>query len=269
MSTDPAQVWLNAAGRYPLLPKAEIIRLAKKRDTVKPGSREYIRIVNKISKHNMRLVPSVVSKYISKRYGFSMTSDCVPDLLQQGYLGLRHAAEKYDGTRGFAFSTYAHCWIYQAVSRWHNAKDRQIHIPESSLREVLYIKKHGRRSGSKNGRIPVEILDCARAAMVVGSIDQKVPSKDDDEALILDIVSDENRINKQNLEDDTAAKKKLAELMVECEIHPQVQEIVTNYLRKGRMDMVAARLAMNPKTCRVLYNRAFRTMQERVRRNVS
>lgn len=269
MSTDPAQLWLNAAGRYPLLPKAEIIRLAKKRDTVKPGSKEYIRIVNKISKHNMRLVPSVVSKYISKRYGFSMTSDCVPDLLQQGYLGLRHAAEKYDGTRGFAFSTYAHCWIYQAVSRWHNAKDRQIHIPESSLREVLYIKKHGCRSGSKNGRIPVEILDCARAAMVVKSIDQKVPGKDDEEVMILDIMSDDNCIAKQGWEDDTAAKKKLAELMDQCEIHPQCQKIVTNYLHRGRMDIVAARLAMNPKTCRVLYNQAFRTMQERVRRNAS
>lgn len=105
--------------------------------------------------------------------------------------------------------------------------------------------------------------------MVVGSIDQKVPGKDDDEALILDIVSDENRINKQNLEDDTAAKKKLAELMDQCEIHPQCQKIVTNYLHRGRMDIVAARLAMNPKTCRVLYNQAFRTMQERVRRNAS
>jgi len=266
MQIDPTQAWLNAAGRYPLLPKSEIIRLAKKRDTVKAGSKKYLAIINKICKHNLRLVPNVVNKYISKRVDYTMASDVIPDLFQQGFLGLRMAAERYDGKLGYAFSTYAYCWIYQSVSRWHNAKDRKIYIPESSLREVLFVKRHGRRSNGKSGSMAAEILDCAVAAMDVSSIDRLVNTENHDEALLSDIMSDKNRIVRQFIEDDSAAKERLADLMVQCEIHPKVQDIVTSYLRKGRMDMVAAKLAIDPKTCRTLYNQAFRTMQERVKK---
>ena len=45
MISDPIQSWLNNAGRFPLLPKSEMIRLAKKRDTLEPGSMEDVRAV--------------------------------------------------------------------------------------------------------------------------------------------------------------------------------------------------------------------------------
>ena len=114
MTVDPIQLWLNAAGRFPLLPSVEMIRLAKKRDTLEPGSAAYVKIINKICEHNLRLVPNVARKYLSKRKGLSMRSEVAGDLLQQGYLGLRRAAEKFDATRGFAFSTYAYSWIYSS-----------------------------------------------------------------------------------------------------------------------------------------------------------
>ena len=60
MTNDPIQAWLNAAGRFPLLPQTEMIRLAKKRDTLEPNSKAYIKIINKICEHNLRLVPNVV-----------------------------------------------------------------------------------------------------------------------------------------------------------------------------------------------------------------
>ena len=87
--SDSIQSWLNSAGRFPLLPKTELIRLTKKRDTLEPGSKAYIKIINKICEHNLRLVPGLVRKYLSKRTGYHMNSDVTNDLLQQG-LSLIH-----------------------------------------------------------------------------------------------------------------------------------------------------------------------------------
>ena len=81
-----------------------------------------------------------------------MSSEVTCDLLQQGYIGLRRAAEKYDASRGYTFSTYATNWISQAFSRWHNTHDRAVYIPENSMTELLYRRRHGKPSKSKNGK---------------------------------------------------------------------------------------------------------------------
>ena len=266
MANDPTQAWLNNAGRYPLLPKAEVLRLAKKRDTYEPGSKGYVRIVNKICEHNLRLVPGVVRKYTQRRIDLKMSNDVVADLLQQGYLGLRRAAELFDGTRGFSFTTYCYPWIYQSVSRWHNGRDRPIYIPESSMRELLYRNKHGHPSDGKSGRMADDIIRAAARSLNVTSIDRTAPSNDDSDVALIEIMSDENRILSNISVENEAAKRKLTDLMVECEIHPMIQDIVNGYTHRGRMSVVAAKLAMNPKRCQTLYNQAVRTMQERVKR---
>ena len=58
---DSMTVWLNEASRYPLLSKTEIIELARLRDKFEPGSKKYIKVVNTICKHNLKLVHRTVS----------------------------------------------------------------------------------------------------------------------------------------------------------------------------------------------------------------
>ncbi len=59
---------------------------------------------------NQRLVISVARKYLNR--GMAMA-----DLISEGMAGLMRGIEKFDGSRGFKFSTYAHWWIRQAVTR--------------------------------------------------------------------------------------------------------------------------------------------------------
>ena len=262
-SFDLVQSWLNAAGRYPILPREEVLRLAKRRDTLEPGSKAYIKVVNKICQHNLRLVPDVVRKYLAKRKGFSMSSDVASDLLQQGYIGLRRAAEKYDAKRGFAFATYAHPWVYQAVTRWHNSRDRLIYIPENAMCEVLYRARHGKPSKSKNGKISENVISSARQGLDVYSIDVSVTDQDDN-TLLSDIISQEHSLIDHNTAPDGAGVLKLKDLMAECGIRPKVQDIVLLRARCGRLATTASKLRLSREYCSAQYAEAVRTMQAKV-----
>ena len=260
--SDSIQSWLNAAGRFPLLPQSEMIRLAKKRDSLKPGSQGYVKVINKICEHNLRLVPNIVRSYIRKRSGYTMTSEVVSDLLQQGYIGLRRAAEKYDPSMGYAFSTYAHRWVSQAFVRWHNSRDRAIYIPENSMCEVLYRWRNGRPSKSKNGKINPSVINCAIRATEVSSIDQRA-ADDDDSCTIADLMSEDNLLLSRTSPDQTYAETKIKSLMNECGIKPRVQQIVMTYAKKGNMKMTAYKLGICANTCRKLYNEAFDVMKSK------
>jgi len=262
MTTDPIQAWLNAAGRYPVLPRQEIIRLAKKRDSLPEGSAAYIKVVNKICQHNLRLIPRIVSGYVSKRKKISMNSPVISDLLQQGYVGLRRAAEKFDVTKGYTFSTYSSSWIYQSIYRWHNAHDRPIYIPENTLCEVIYRARNGQPSKSKNGRIKESMLNAARRSMAVLSID--VPLEEGSEATFADVLCEDNLVLDNKSQPDDRAELQLKNLMTECGIRPKVQDIVISYAKRGRMSIVAAHLSMSPKHCQNLYSEAVRIMKDKV-----
>lgn len=261
--SDSIQSWLNAAGRFPLLPQTELIRLAKKRDSLEPNSKAYIKVINKICEHNLRLVPSIVRQYVNKRSGYSMNSEVVSDLLQQGYIGLRRAAEKYDPALGYTFSTYAYRWISQAFTRWHNSHDRMVYIPENAMTEVLYRWRHGKPSKSKNGTIGANVINCAIRALEISSIDQRA-GDDDETATIADLMSDDNLILDRTSPLEGRGELMLKELMAECGIKPRTQDIVMVYARKGNMKMTAYRLGICANTCRKLYNEAVNTMKAKV-----
>ena len=259
MTHDPIQSWLNAAGRFPLLPKTEMIRLAKKRDTLEPGSKAYIKVINKICEHNLRLIPGIVRQYLNKRVGYTMNDVVASDLLQQGYIGLRRAAEKFDPSKGYTFSTYANNWIRQAFTRWHNSVDRTVYIPENTICELLYRRRHGQPSKSKNGRIGDAVLNSASRSLSVSSIDVRLG--DDEDGMISDLLSNENRIlDTKSLPEDRSALE-LRDLMAKCGIRPKTQDIVAAYAKRGNMYIVATKLGMSQKHCQNLYSEAVREMK--------
>ena len=262
MSYDPIQSWLNAAGRFPLLPKSEMIRLAKKRDTLEPGSKAYVKVINKICEHNLRLIPGIVRQYLNKRVGYTMNDTVAADLLQQGYIGLRRAAEKYDPAKGYTFSTYANNWIRQAFTRWHNSVDRAVYIPENTMCELLYRRKNGEPSRSKNGRIGEAVLNSARRSLNISSIDVRLG--DEDDGMVSDLLSNDNRLIDTKSAPEGKAERELRDLMAKCGIRPKTQDIVAAYAKRGNMAIVAAKLGMSPKHCQNLYSEAVRTMKYRV-----
>jgi len=116
LSTDSFQMFLNEAGRYPLLTAAEEVELAKRIEQGDMVAKE--RMIN----CNLRLVVSIAKRYQTQ--GITLG-----DLVQEGVLGLIRASEKFDWRKGFKFSTYATWWIRQAVQRGVANKARTIRIP--------------------------------------------------------------------------------------------------------------------------------------------
>src|ERR671925_319095 len=103
-STDSLTLFMNAAGRYPLLTAAEEVALAKRVERGDAAAKE--RMINS----NLRLVVSIAKRYQGQNLPLL-------DVVQEGVIGLNRAVEKFDWRRGFKFSTYATWWIRQACQR--------------------------------------------------------------------------------------------------------------------------------------------------------
>jgi RNA polymerase primary sigma factor len=188
-TTDSLQLFLNEAGRYPLLTAAEEVELAKRVERGDGAAKD--RMINS----NLRLVVSIAKRY--QGHGLSLL-----DLIQEGVIGLIRAVEKFDWRRGYKFSTYATWWIRQAVQRGVANKSRTIRIPVHIAEREQRIGRAERELLAKLGRPPTdgEVAKAARlsikhlnevraAARAVTSLDK--PLGDDNDASIGDLVPTE------------------------------------------------------------------------------
>lgn len=91
-------------------------------------------VKNELIESNLRLVISIARKYIGK--GLSM-----PDLIQEGNIGLMKAVDKFDYTKGFKFSTYATWWIRQGITRALADQVRTIRLPVHMIETINKISQ--------------------------------------------------------------------------------------------------------------------------------
>lgn len=127
--TDSFKTYLREIGQYPLLTPEEEFNYAKAfKDTQDPTAKEAL--VN----HNLRLVVNIAKKFI----GVGIP---IPDLVQEGNLGLMRAVEMFDPDKGFRFSTYATWWIRQAVTRAIANDGRAIRLPVHAHEALMKYQK--------------------------------------------------------------------------------------------------------------------------------
>ena len=138
---DGVKAYLKSIGNHPRLSFDQEKELSVK---ALAGDRD---AVNTLVECNLLLVVSVAKKY----YGCGLP---LLDLIQEGNLGLIKAAEKYDGSRGFRFSTYATYWIRQAISRALGDQSRTIRIPANMVELLSKVKKATAELTQKLGRAP-------------------------------------------------------------------------------------------------------------------
>jgi RNA polymerase sigma factor (sigma-70 family) len=166
---DLVHTYLTDIRQYPLLGRDDEARLARqiaerwsadkelreKGGDLTPARRsELRRIVGRgdearrtFVESNLRLVVSIAKKY---------QSSGVPllDLVQEGNLGLIHAVEKFDGRKGFKFSTYATWWVRQTITRGIANNGRTIRLPLHAYESLGRVQTAQAMLESKLGRTP-------------------------------------------------------------------------------------------------------------------
>ena len=140
-SSDSARLYRDEIGRVDLLSNEEVIclaqRIARGRAAAErpkqPGHQKLIeegeQAKRKLIEANLRLVIHVARKY--KGLDLDMM-----DLIQEGNLGLIHAVDKFDYTKGYRFSTYAIWWIRQAITRALTEQARIIRVPLHKMEKM-------------------------------------------------------------------------------------------------------------------------------------
>ena len=120
--------YLQEIGKYELISVEEEVELAQR---IKRGDQSAI---EKLTKANLRFVVSVAKQY--QNQGLNL-----PDLINEGNLGLIKAAEKFDETRGFTFISYAVWWIRQSIMQAINEQSRIVRLP---LNQVSSLSKYNK-----------------------------------------------------------------------------------------------------------------------------
>lgn len=190
---DILQIYLKDIGKFRLLKRTDECELGR---IIKTGNKEDADFaMKKLIQSNLRLVVSIAKKYVGHGILFM-------DLVQEGSLGLIKAAEKFDYSKGFKFSTYATWWIKQAIMRAIANNSRTIRIPVYMADKIRLVKKRIIEMTFSNGKeptdeelaqalkMPLKKLKAVKKAMLPTPLSLDVPIAED--LCLEDYVADES-----------------------------------------------------------------------------
>lgn len=204
--------YLNQIGKIPLLTAAEEIELGNAiqqmmplvgKDDLTKEQKKIVRIGERAKRRmiqgNLRLVIRVASKFSKMTSRITMQ-----DLIQEGNIGLIRAAEMFDPSRGYKFSTYAYWWIKQGIMRASQVQDRIIKLPSGApdvLRKIRtftieYREQHGTNPTIEQcaelvGMLPETIRTYLASSNDATSLDAKAKASDDEGSSIVDLIAGE------------------------------------------------------------------------------
>ena len=208
VTDDSVKIYLQQIGKIPLLDAEHELEVAK--TIMERDGKEKEKAITKLVNANLRLVVSIAKKYIGRGLSFL-------DLIQEGNLGLMKAAEKFDYTKGYKFSTYSTWWIQQAITRAIADKSRLIRLPVHMIETLGKIKKASTELTIQNGYAPGKEELAYKVGMPLTKLNSLIESaqstvsmetpanQKEDNAVIADFIVDEStlspdiRVTQENL----------------------------------------------------------------------
>ncbi|HBL16762.1 MAG: hypothetical protein A2X36_00360 [Elusimicrobia bacterium GWA2_69_24] len=200
-TTDATSQYFKGIQKLAQATREDIHKLWKK---AKRGDKE---AKKRIMEANLRLVVPIAKKY--HRQGTEFL-----DLIEEGNLGLMHAIDKFDPSKGYRFSTYASYWIEQSIRRAVEEQSKTIRIPPHAWEALRKWLKEWERMHGLLGRDPTlaemakrmhwtarqvrGVLDAAEAAKGIGSIENPVDSEDNN-IRMEDMISESSSQSPENL----------------------------------------------------------------------
>ena len=179
---DILQFYLKDIGKIKLLKRKDELELGK---IIKTGNKKSVNMaMKKLIQANLRLVVSIAKKYVGHGILFM-------DLVQEGSLGLIKAAEKFDYTKGFKFSTYATWWIKQSIVRAIANNAKTIRVPVYMADKIRQLKKAIVDISFSTGKepsdeqlalalnLPIKKIKAIKKAMIPSPLSLDVPIAED------------------------------------------------------------------------------------------
>jgi RNA polymerase primary sigma factor len=190
---DPLRMYLREIGAVSLLSKEEEVVLAK---AIEAGD---ARAATRMAEANLRLVVSIAKKYINRGLPFL-------DLIQEGNVGLLRAVQKFDYHRGYKFSTYAHWWIRQAITRGLADQSRTIRLPVhigESLNRIVRLSRRLAQDLGREPRVDELALESGMTPEIVSTlmkvselpISLETPLGEEGDSALSDLIEDKDAIS--------------------------------------------------------------------------
>lgn len=188
--SESLEKYLQEIGKEDLLTVDEEVELARR---IQKGDK---RALEKLTRANLRFVVSVAKQYQNR--GLSL-----PDLIDEGNIGLIKAAEKFDETRGFKFISYAVWWIRQSILQAIAEQSRLVRMPmnqQSALSRVnqevsKFEQEHERKPSVEEltqiTDLPEDKIDGALNAHT-RHVSMDAPFSDSDDSSLIDVMEDTN-----------------------------------------------------------------------------
>ena len=253
--------YLQEIGRKDLITVDEEVELAQK---IKQGDQAAL---DKLVSANLRFVVSVAKQY--QNQGLSL-----PDLIDEGNLGLIKAAQKFDETRGFKFISYAVWWIRQSILQALAEQSRIVRLPLNQVGSLNKIGKALQRFAQENERrpspaelaeqldVPVEkIADTMKVSGRHVSVD--APFVDGEDNSLLDVLPNED----SPMADSSLTQESLSKEVNRAleQLNPRERDILKMFFGIGCQEMtleeIGAKFDLTRERVRQIKEKAIRRLK--------
>jgi len=258
-------IYLQKMGGIPLLSREDEIEIAR-RIAEQGNDAEVAKQI--LITANLRLVVSIAKQY-------SYRSMPLPDLVQEGNIGLIRACEKFDWTRGFKFSTYASWWIRQSIVRAIESQTRTIRVPIYKLELVNKIHYTQRELYQSLGRDPtaLEIADLLKIdvskveeilLLVREPMSLDTPVGDDSDSTYASFIEDESLPSPESALEDNTLREQVSRAL--AELSPREEKVLRMRYGIGEptqysLEEIGARFFLTRERIRQIEIKALRKLQ--------